>query len=53
VTRYRAVKYERKAQCDSGEWLRWFLEDEKKARAEERKNAQSRFRKKNWYDVAE
>lgn len=53
VTRYTVVKAERKAQCDSAEWLRWFLEDEKKARAEERKDTASRFRTKKWFDVAE
>ena len=53
VTRYRVVKAERKAQCDSAEWLRWFLEDEKKARAEAAKDEASRFRKKSWHDVAE
>jgi hypothetical protein len=53
VTRYIVVKAERHAQPDSAEWLRWFIEDEKKARAEEREKEASRFRQRKWYDVAE
>lgn len=53
VTRYVVVKHERKQQPESAEWLKWFIEDEKKARAEERQNTASRFRTRKWYDVAE
>lgn len=53
VSRYKVVKAERHAQPDSAEWLRWFIEDEKKARAEEREKQASRFRERKWYDVAE
>jgi hypothetical protein len=53
VSRYKVVKAERHAQPDSAEWLRWFIEDEKKARAEEREKEASRFRQRKWYDVAE
>lgn len=53
VSRYKVVKAERHAQPDSAEWLRWFIEDEKKARAEEREKEASKYRQRKWYDVAE
>lgn len=53
ILRYVTVKAERKAAPDSAEWLRWFVEDEKKARADERENQASQYRQRKWYDVAE
>lgn len=53
VTRYVVIKHERKQKPESAEWLKWFIEDEKKARAEERQDTASRFRARKWYDVAE
>lgn len=53
IARYEVVKAEKKTQPDSAEWLRWFMEDEKKARREEQDKANSRFKQRKWFDVAE
>lgn len=52
ITHYRIRAKELGREPSSGEWLRWLIEDEKKARIEERKQAQANGQKKPWFAVA-
>lgn len=52
IVHYRIRAKELNREPTSGEWLRWLVEDEKKARAEERRLARENGDKKPWYATA-
>lgn len=52
VTHYRIRAAELKREPTSSEWLRWLIEDEKKARAEERRLARANGEQRSWFDTA-
>lgn len=52
ATRYTIRCAEMNKKPTSPEWLRWLMDDEQQARAEERKQAQSNGSKRKWFGVA-
>jgi hypothetical protein len=52
ITHYRIRCGELKREPSSSEWLRWLIEDEKKARAEERRLARENGTKESWWATA-
>lgn len=53
ITHYRIRAAELKREPSSSEWLRWLIEDEKKMRLEEKRNARENGTKKPWFAVAD
>ena len=53
LARYRVVKKETNKPPNTAEWLRWLIEDEKQALAEERRVQQASRQKPQWYSVAD
>ncbi|UOK18396.1 helix-turn-helix DNA binding domain protein [Arthrobacter phage BruhMoment] len=52
VMRYLVRCKERKTQPDSGEWLRWLLEEEQKLRVAEKREAKENGSKHTWWETA-
>lgn len=52
ITTYLVRCKERKTQPDSGEWLRWLLQEEQRLKTEDIKAARERGRTGRWYDTA-
>lgn len=52
ILHYRVRCTELKKHPTDAEFLRWLIEDEKKAQAEERRQAQTNGTKGHWYDTA-
>lgn len=52
IMRYLVRCKERKTQPDSGEWLRWLLEEEQKARILDKQQAQQTAHTERWWDTA-
>ncbi len=53
IARYVVIKSENKQPCKSSEWLRWIIDDERKAKQELRKEQASATRRRSWYEVAD
>lgn len=52
ITTYLVRCKERGTQPDSGEWLRWLLQEEQRLVTEDRRQAKERGERKHWYAVA-
>jgi hypothetical protein len=52
ISTYLVRCKERKTQPDSGEWLRWLLQEEQKLEVEEKRAARESGRAPKWYETA-
>ena len=53
VARYVLVKMEQKLPPQNTEWLKWLVEDEKKAKAQAQRETAAANRKRSWHEVAD
>jgi hypothetical protein len=53
TARYELICHEKRKPADSAEWLKWVIEDEKKAKAAFLERKKAELKKEPWHAVAE